>query len=88
MKFRKKPVVVEAGQFLPDVRPWPKGVQRREIFDDHGEVINVIFSIVTIHSGQSVDLEPGDWVLLEPDGRHYYPCKPEIFEKTYERVEE
>ena len=27
MKFRKKPVVVEAEQFWPDRKPWPEGVE-------------------------------------------------------------
>lgn len=32
---------------------------------------------------------PGDWILTEiSDPSKYYPCKPGIFEKTYERVEE
>ena len=26
MKFRKKPIVVEAEQFFPDHKPWPEGV--------------------------------------------------------------
>lgn len=29
---------------------------------------------------------PGDWIITGIKGEHY-PCKPEIFEKTYERVE-
>lgn len=31
--------------------------------------------------------EPGDWIIREPfamDGRKFYPCKPRIFEATYE----
>jgi hypothetical protein len=34
---------------------------------------------------------PGDWVIKEPfptDDRRFYPCKPEIFEQTYEEVKE
>ena len=29
----------------------------------------------------------GDWIITGVKGEHY-PCKPDIFEKTYERVEE
>lgn len=32
---------------------------------------------------------PGDWVIREPFpslGRSFYPCKPDIFEATYERA--
>lgn len=28
---------------------------------------------------------PGDWIITDTQGR--YPCKPDIFEETYERVE-
>lgn len=27
--------------------------------------------------------EPGDWIITGVDGEHY-PCKPEIFKKTYD----
>ena len=30
---------------------------------------------------------PGDWIITGVKGEHY-PCKPDIFEATYERVEE
>jgi hypothetical protein len=33
-----------------------------------------------------VILEVGDWIIPEPDGIHFYPCKPDIFEATYEPV--
>lgn len=31
--------------------------------------------------------EPGDWIITGVKGERY-PCKPDIFEATYERVEE
>lgn len=31
-----------------------------------------------------VIVDPGDWIIAEPDGEHYYPCKPEIFRQNYE----
>jgi len=30
---------------------------------------------------------PGDWIIKDVNGE-FYPCKPDIFEKTYERMEE
>jgi hypothetical protein len=42
----------------------------------------------TIHADQIVLLKIGDWVIPEPDGKHFYPCKPDIFAETYELVEE
>ena len=29
----------------------------------------------------------GDWIITGVHGEHY-PCKPDIFEKTYEKVDE
>lgn len=43
------------------------------------------WQVLTIH-GQWTDIAPFDWLILEPDGLHAYPCKPDIFEKTYEPV--
>ena len=40
----------------------------------------------TMHNNQAVILEPGDWIIPEPDGIHYYPVKPAVFEATYEPV--
>ena len=77
-KYRKKPVVVEAEQFL-EGKALPRGVQIE------GETPYA--SVVTIHS-QKAYLQYGDWVIAEPDGEHHYPCKPDIFEQTYEKVEE
>ncbi|OYD07589.1 hypothetical protein [Paludifilum halophilum] len=31
--------------------------------------------------------DPGDWIITGVEGERY-PCKPKVFEKTYERVEE
>lgn len=73
--FRKKPIIVEAEQFSHPVIT-PRGVQREE--DGRAYV-------VTVHE-QKVYVELGDWILPEPDGKHFYPVKPDIFADTYEPV--
>lgn len=75
-KYRKKPVIVEAEQFL-EGKPLLRGVQVEK-----GEYA----SVITIHN-QKAYLQYGDWVITEPDGKHFYPCKPDIFKQTYEKVE-
>lgn len=95
MKFRKKPVVVEAHQWIgPDILV--PGVMREcgfrgctfdpsfGVFLPNAETRHMV---VTAH-GQAVYLEPGDWVVPEPDGVHFYPVKPDIFAATYEPVDE
>ena len=80
-KYRKKPVVVEvAGQFFVDKKPWPEGV-----IDLKNEVITSGQGVMTIH-GQIAIVNDGDYIIEEPDGKHHYPCKPNIFVATYEKV--
>lgn len=42
----------------------------------------------TMHEGQQVELQEGDWVVQEPDGVHYYPIKADVMEKNYEQISE
>jgi hypothetical protein len=74
MKFRKKPVVVEATQWFKN--------------GDHPAVRDVGLKrlgwIETLEGGHHVT--PGDWIITGVKGEHY-PCKPDIFEMTYERAE-
>jgi hypothetical protein len=85
-KYRKKPVTVEAYQFrMPEERPKASGPDRHQpgvYWTDFGSII-MHPSVTTIH-GQRTWIEDGDWIILEPDGQHYYPCKADIFEATYE----
>ncbi len=88
-KYRKKPIVVEATQWKPKAGGWP-GVGKPDIlgviwqFGATGKVCNG--TVTTIH-GQETRVAIGDWVIQEPDGEHQYPCKPDIFGQTYEKVE-
>jgi len=79
MKFRKKPVVVEAEQWFP-------GKSHPGVWcDREGPDKNKPY-VITIHN-QRAYLAPGDWIIPEPKPGLYYPCKPDIFEATYEPVE-
>lgn len=80
MKFRKKPVVIEAEQFF---------VGKKLPFEDRGPIVcydGDFWYVETIHD-QNAFLEDGDWVILEPRGQfRAYPCKPDVFEANYEPV--
>ena len=81
-KYRKRPIVIEAEQFFPDAWPWPDGVRLVK----HGDaVILDLFYIDTLEGGHKVSV--GDWIITGVEGEKY-PCKPGIFLKTYEPVEE
>ncbi len=78
MKYRKKTVIIEANQFLLG-EPIPKGVC-------FGWTCGISDQahVHTIHDGQHVMIEFGDWIIPEPDGEHFYPCRDDIFKRTYE----
>ena len=88
-KFRKKPVVIEAFQ-LPAHGDWGSGLE--SFFEWCAEVE---FANYTSGRDESLIIEtlegymqadPGDWIIKGAAGE-FYPCKPDIFEKTYEPVE-
>ena len=83
-KFRKKPVAIEAVQFHVK-GPLAIGVCYCDKTD--GGTHYAVPHVHTIHEGQTVVVADGDWIIPEPDGQHFYPCKPDIFEATYEPVE-
>ncbi len=74
-KFRKKPVVIEA-------EIYQSGLEDGEAMDDHGEVKPFIDTL----EGK-LFINPGDYIITGVAGERY-PCKPEIFNKTYDQVEE
>lgn len=94
-KYRKKPVVIEAyhvtKEFLEplifDKKSYPKGLRlvSSSCYTSKRIINDWVGSVVTIH-GQKTKVAIGDWIVSEPDGEHFYPCKPDIFEKTYEPV--
>lgn len=77
MFFRKKPVVIEAMQFVvnsPD--GWPIGVYK----DAEAETG---YAVDTLEG--PLQVREGDWIITGVKGERY-PCKPDIFEATYEQV--
>ena len=84
MKFRKRPILIEAEQFFYDQLPI-KGVFYPAKSPD-GKTYEGDAFVITAHE-QRVYLADGDWILPEPDGEHFYPCKDDIFRATYEEVE-
>ena len=82
-KYRKKPVVIEAEQYV-EYGKLVKGMCNSLTCFSR---LNNKPHVHTIHKDQTVDLEIGDWIIPENDGKHFYPCKPDIFEMTYDEVE-
>lgn len=87
MKFRKKPVVIEAWQFKgEDGLSWPRWLHDYRCQD--GRVCfweSVPHMVIPTLEGLMI-ASPGDWIIRGIKGE-VYPCKPDIFAATYEQVD-
>jgi hypothetical protein len=108
MRFRKKPVVIEATQWFKNgdhpqddcylvVQPRGKpaflsegkvvryyrtpDLDGQAVCKHCGDIMHNHGWIDTLEGGHIVC--PGDWIITGVKGEHY-PCKPDIFEQTYE----
>lgn len=89
-KFVKKPVVIEANQFTTNneihdiemdwIVDWVNAESYKKIASHNGTSI----FIYTLEG--EMKAEAGDWIIKGVEGE-FYPCKPDIFEKTYDIVE-
>lgn len=92
MKYRKKPVIIDAIQWtggnMVEIADFAKGFAK---FDEirQGDSENKIpaqydLSIQTLEG--TMQASRGDYIIKGVNGE-FYPCKPDIFEKTYEKAE-
>jgi len=86
-KYRKKPVVVEAIQYLPKEKNYDEVAEFLgwDQLDTYVDEDDKTFPIQTLEGTMIVC--PCDWIIKGVKGE-FYPCKPDIFEQTYEPVEE
>jgi hypothetical protein len=89
-KYRKKPIVVEAHQYdgtkitWKAILDWMQNGTYVEPEVPEGTPNVTMFSIPTLEGPMFV--KAGDYVIKGVQGE-FYPCKPDIFEETYEVVE-
>lgn len=109
MKYRKKPVVIEASQWFKNGQhpedgheTFKDGEFKGELYEGKvvryyrhpkvdsdakcqhcNETMHYHGWIDTLEGGHNVC--PADWIITGIQGEHY-PCKPDIFEATYEEV--
>ena len=79
-KYRKKPVVIEAWQ-NSDENEFPVWLANVDVGREPGGVI-----LINTLEGVMKAM-PGDYIIKGVKGE-VYPCKPDIFEATYEVVNE
>lgn len=87
-KYRKRPVVIEALQFngLDDyfeIVSWMKACGDTHALADEVTYATPIMLIQTLEGTMAA--HPGDWIIRGVQGE-FYPCKPQIFNETYEPV--
>lgn len=94
MKYRKKPVVIEAKRFdgvppdatnASEIIDWILAGDQAARFHVDSETDEGFLVIDTLEGAMRANL--GDWIIRGVQGE-FYPCKPDIFESTYEPVEE
>ena len=87
-KYRKKPVEIEAANFTREtfdfVKDFTNGTAHS--FTIERRIDGKCTCIIPTLEGEHIATE-GDWIIKGVNGE-FYPCKPDIFEKTYEKVED
>ena len=87
MKYRKKPVVIEALQFedtADRISELSDFVSDQDLVVNYNYPDNPYLRIQTLEGEMKVSI--GDYIIKGVNGE-FYPCKPDIFEKTYEKAE-
>lgn len=84
-KYRKKPVVINAiqwtGDNITELRTsFPDFMYKSALVGKDPRLI-----VYTLEGAMTASV--GDFIVMGIDGE-FYPCKPSIFEKTYEKVED
>lgn len=82
-QYRKKPVVIEAMCFEAGVAP----ADLHAFFGSFKDIsVNHLERALYIHTLEGImRADEGDWIIKGVKGE-FYPCKPDIFEATYERA--
>ena len=97
MKFKKKPVVIEAKQLttssIKECYEWVYG-EKATVDEKWFQYVDYVcdngMNIPTLEDGADKRAKHvasiGDWIIKGVQGE-FYPCKPDIFEMTYEIAE-
>lgn len=93
MRYRKKPVIVEAEHFTTNNEVGSPTMDRIVNWINQGQTLTDKKRIAW-HNGTDIFIQTlegemtasvGDYIIRGVKGE-FYPCKPDIFEQTYEAV--
>ena len=87
-KFRKKPVVIEAiqwnGKNFDEIMNFIKDFHGSKLNYENAEELAYSTKELTIRTLEgNMTASLNDWIIRGVNGE-FYPCKPDIFDKTYE----
>lgn len=81
-KYRKKPIIIEAVQWTGDnfseIKRFCVGAEQKKYYAQGAIQLPTIEGIMLAF--------PSAWIIKGIQGE-FYPCKDDIFQETYERVE-
>lgn len=91
MKYKKKPIIIDAIQFnglnLEEIKEFVGDKLIYDIIDSAWQVgkgrPHILMKIKTLEGDMNVSEK--DYIIKGINGE-FYPCKPDIFYKTYEEV--
>lgn len=81
MKYRKKPVIIDAIQYKGNTNDVKKFMNVESVLVN---IKTLAIKIPTLEGDMYASI--GDYIIKGVQGE-FYPCKPDIFEQTYEVVE-
>lgn len=92
MRYRKKPVIIEAMQWTGSNFEEIKQFVTKDLIYDIDDatwkvgmgIPHITIKIRTLEGEMLASI--GDFIIKGVDGE-FYPCKPDIFQKTYDEVE-
>ena len=89
MKYKKKPVIVEAMQYtgnnFVDIVNWSKQVSSERYIEEESNKDKSILRIETLEGIMTAQVND---FIIKGVKNEFYSCKPDIFEQTYELVKE
>lgn len=83
--YRKKPIVIEAIQWNNLKIVCPPGPEWFHEAEQTGNIRLCGYDLIISTLEGDMTASPGDWIIRGVKGE-IYPCKPDIFEATYEPV--
>lgn len=92
MKFRKKPIIIEAMQWdgtmegYDDLQAWARSHDLVFVQHSPPKSFDTLFSVRIKTLEGILYISANDWVIRGVKGE-LYPCKPDIFEKSYDACE-